>query len=49
MGLRARQWVARYRLQQHQASEREAWYRSLWERREKLTAQLLERLPELRL
>jgi SAM-dependent methyltransferase len=49
MGLRARQWVARYRLQQHQASEREAWYRSLWERREKLTAQLLERVPELRL
>ena len=49
MGLRARQWVAGSRLQQHQAPEREAWYRSLWERREKLTAQLLKRVPELRL
>jgi hypothetical protein len=49
MGQRARQWVAGSRLQQHQAPEREAWYRSLWERREKLTAQLLERVPELRL
>jgi len=48
MGLRARQWVAGSRLQQHQTPEREAWYRSLWERREELTAQLLERLPELR-
>ncbi len=49
MGLRARQSVASSRLQQHQAPAREAWYRSLWERREKLTAQLLERVPELRL
>jgi glycosyltransferase involved in cell wall biosynthesis len=49
MGQRARQWVAGSRLQQHQAPEREAWYRSLWERREKLTAQLFERVPELRL
>ena len=48
MGLRARRWVAGSRLQHHQASEREAWYRSLWERREELTAQLLERVPELR-
>lgn len=48
MGLRARRWVAGSRLQQHQTPKREAWYRSLWERREELTAQLLERLPELR-
>ncbi|MFN7872130.1 MAG: hypothetical protein ACK5QQ_08040 [Cyanobacteriota bacterium] len=41
--------MASSRLQQHQASEREARYRSLWERRAKLTAQLLERVPELRL
>ena len=49
MGLRARQSVASSRLQQHQAPARQAWYRSLWERREKLTAQLLERVPQLRL
>jgi SAM-dependent methyltransferase len=48
MGLRARRWVAGSRLQQHQAPAREAWYRSLWERREELTAKLLERVPELR-
>lgn len=48
IGLQARRWVAGSRLQQHQAAEREAWYRSLWERREDLTAQLLERVPELR-
>jgi hypothetical protein len=47
MGLRARRWVAGSRLQEHQTPEREAWYRSLWERREELTAQLLERVPEL--
>jgi SAM-dependent methyltransferase len=48
MGQRARQWVAGSRLQQHQAPQREAWYRSLWERREALTAQLRARVPELR-
>ena len=48
MGLRARRWVAGSRMQQHQTPEREAWYRSLWERREELTALLLERVPELR-
>jgi SAM-dependent methyltransferase len=47
MGQRARQWVAGSRLQHHQAAVREAWYRNLWERREALTAALLERLPEL--
>jgi SAM-dependent methyltransferase len=48
MGLRARQWVAASRLQQHQAAAREAWYRSLWQRREQLTAELYQRLPQLR-
>jgi hypothetical protein len=47
MGLGARQWVAGSRLQHYQAAVREGWYRSLWERREALTAALLERLPEL--
>jgi glycosyltransferase involved in cell wall biosynthesis len=48
MGLRARQWVAASRLQQHQTAAREAWYRSLWQRREQLTAELYQRLPQLR-
>jgi SAM-dependent methyltransferase len=48
LGDRARRWVAASRLQHHQASDREAWYRGLWDRREELTARLLERVPELR-
>lgn len=48
LGQQARRWVATSRLQHHQAAAREAWYRSLWERREALTAALLERVPELR-
>jgi glycosyltransferase involved in cell wall biosynthesis len=48
MGLRARQWVAGSRLQHHQAVARETWYRSLWQRREELTARLYERVPQLR-
>jgi hypothetical protein len=47
LGQQARRWVAGSRLQSQQAADREAWYRSLWERREALTAALLERLPEL--
>ena len=47
MGERGRQWVASARLQHQQTAAREAWYRSLWERRAELTAQLLERVPEL--
>ena len=30
-----------------QTAAREAWYRSLWERRQELTAALLARVPEL--
>jgi glycosyltransferase involved in cell wall biosynthesis len=48
MGLRARQWVAAGRLQHHQTAAREAWYRSLWERRQELNEQLFQRVPELR-
>ncbi len=46
-GQRARGWVAANRMQHHQLAAREAWYRSLWERREPLTRRLLERVPEL--
>ena len=48
MGQRARQWVAAGRLQHHQTAPREAWYRSLWERRQELNEQLFQRVPELR-
>jgi glycosyltransferase involved in cell wall biosynthesis len=48
LGARARDWVARERLTARQVPQREAWYRSLWERREELTRQLLERVPALR-
>ncbi|KAA5610229.1 methyltransferase domain-containing protein [Rhodovastum atsumiense] len=44
----ARAMVARRRMLAAQASRRHAWYRSLWERREELTAALLDRVPELR-
>jgi glycosyltransferase involved in cell wall biosynthesis/SAM-dependent methyltransferase len=48
MGQRARQWVAASRLQHHQTAAREAWYRSLWERRQELNEQMFQRVPELR-
>lgn len=48
LGERAYRWVAASRLQHHQAAAREAWYRSLWQRRQELTARLVERVPELR-
>jgi glycosyltransferase involved in cell wall biosynthesis len=48
LGARARDWVARERLTARQVPQRETWYRSLWERREELTRQLLERVPALR-
>lgn len=47
-GARGRAWVARERLTAQQVPEREAWYRSLWARREELTRQLLQRVPQLR-
>ncbi|MEB3349824.1 MAG: methyltransferase [Cyanobacteriota bacterium] len=47
LGERARAWVASSRLQHHQTAARAAWYRDLWDRRQALTAALLERVPEL--
>ncbi|MCF8132019.1 MAG: methyltransferase domain-containing protein [Synechococcus sp. Tobar2m-G35] len=47
-GARGRAWVARERLTAQQVPQREAWYRSLWERRDELTRQLLQRVPQLR-
>ena len=48
IGQQARQWVRASRLQKCQTRQREAWYRQLWQRRQELTAALLERVPELR-
>ncbi len=43
----ARGYVTGRRMLAYQVAAREAWYRSLWERREELNALLLERVPEL--
>ena len=45
---RARAEVARHRMAAYQTARRAAWYRSLWARREELTAALFARVPELR-
>lgn len=47
LGVQARAYVRDQRLQAQQTPRRLAWYRSLWERREELTAALLQRVPEL--
>ena len=49
MGRCTREWIKQSRLEHHQASRREAWYRSLWGKRDQLTQLLLERAPELSL
>ena len=43
----AREHVARERMLAYQTGPRLQWYRSLWARREELTAALLQRVPEL--
>ena len=43
----ARRYVARERMLAYQVARREAWYRSLWERREALTSALQARVPAL--
>ncbi len=43
----ARQYVARERMLAYQIAARDAWYRSLWQRREALRAALQARLPAL--
>ena len=45
--LKARQWVVNNRLQKNQAEKRLDWYLSLWEKRDLLTSQLMERLNKL--
>mgnify|MGYP001257328213 CR=1 FL=1 len=47
LGKRARQWVASECLASHQVARRDAWYRDLASRRDKLNKTLLERVPEL--
>ena len=47
MGLAARGYVAAERMLAYQVGRRNAWYRSLWARRDELTAALLARVPEL--
>jgi len=47
LGDAARAYVARERMLAYQVAPRIAWYRSLWERREALTAALRGRVPEL--
>jgi hypothetical protein len=39
-------YVARQRLIGHQVARREEWYRSLWQRRDELTRNLMQRHPE---
>jgi SAM-dependent methyltransferase len=43
----ARHYVADQRMLAYQITERDRWYRSLWQRREELTAALLARMPAL--
>tara|TARA_B100001939_G_scaffold344852_1_gene360229 strand:+ start:1436 stop:3151 length:1716 start_codon:yes stop_codon:yes gene_type:complete len=43
----ARDWCQTHRLQHIQTQRRFEWYRSLWEQRDKLTQELLNRVPEL--
>ena len=45
----ARQYVTGQRMLAYQVEEREAWYRSLWARRDELNQALLERVPALAL
>ncbi len=43
----ARVYVAKERMLAYQVARRNAWYRSLWDRRHELTSALLARVPEL--
>jgi trans-aconitate methyltransferase/glycosyltransferase involved in cell wall biosynthesis len=47
IGEAARAHVARHRMLAYQVSERVAWYRDLWQRRQALTAALRTRVPAL--
>ena len=47
LGEAARDYVAQERMLAYQVAARNAWYRSLWARREELTAALHARVPGL--
>jgi hypothetical protein len=47
IGEAARRQVREHRMLAYQVSERAAWYRSLWDRREALNRALIARVPEL--
>ena len=47
LGEQARSWVASSRLASHQVAERHRWYQDLCARRQQLTDQIFERVPEL--
>jgi 2-polyprenyl-3-methyl-5-hydroxy-6-metoxy-1,4-benzoquinol methylase len=47
MGDAARAFVARHKMLAYQVAERNAWYRSLWARRDALRRDLFRRVPEL--
>ena len=47
LGGRARAWVGASRLTSHQVSERYRWYQDLCARRQQLTDQIFERVPDL--
>ena len=44
---KAREWCKLHRLQHLQTQRRLKWYQTLWQQREKLTKELLTRVPEL--
>ena len=42
-------WCENLRLQKYQTEKRLEWYMSLWNRRDELTKDLLQRVPELKI
>lgn len=47
IAVKARNWCKLHRLQHLQTQRRLKWYQTLWQQREKLTKELLTRVPEL--
>ena len=47
IAVNARGWCQMHRLQHSQTQRRLKWYQTLWQQREKLTQELLTRVPEL--
>ena len=48
MGFNGRRWVAEERMFAYQVAEREAWYRQLADRQQRLNQELLARVPQLK-